>query len=286
MSLSSSQLDAFFVVSQILNFTKAAEKLNITQSALSQRILNLEHELGATLFIRDRASLKLTETATHLVRYCQMKDAMENEFLSQARSTNPNELAGNIKIGGFSSITSSIIIPLMSGFIRKHPGVRLSVQTKELDELTNMLKRSEIDYMILDDRLQREELERIMLGDELNVLVECKSYSGPDVYLDHDENDETTINYLKKFKHSTKNIKRNYLDDIHGIISGVKHGLGRAVVPLHLIKDEKNIVVINSKDILEVPVYLYFFQQPFYSRLHKVAVNEITENFRYWLGTN
>lgn len=268
-----------------MNFTKAAEKLNITQSALSQRILNLEHELGTTLFIRDRAGLKLTETATSLLRLCQMRRTMEDEFLIQLKSANPQELAGKIAIGGFSSISSSLLIPILSSFGKKHRGIQFSFYSREADELVQMLKRSEIDFMVLDDRLQKDELERLPLGAEQNVLVECRDYSGPDVFLDHDENDMTTINYLKKFKSPStkglnKGIKRLYVDDIHGIIAGLTHGLGRAVVPLHLIKNEKNLVILNPKDILEVPVYLYYFHQPFYSRLHQAVVAELNHQLK------
>lgn len=284
MALSATQLEAFYTLSQVLNFTKAAAKLNITQSALSQRVQNLETELETTLFIRDRAGLKLTETARDLLRFCQMKNALEDEFLSQIRSHNPKELAGLVRIGGFSSITDSILVPLLASFLKKHRSVQLNLHTKELDDLVTLLKRGEIDFMILDDRLQKEELERISLGNEQNVLVESKDYDGPDVFLDHDENDLTTINYLKKFKLPTKNIKRLYLDDIHGIIVGVRQSLGRAIVPLHLVQEEKSLRVLNPKDVLEVPVYLYYYTQPYYSNLHQALVTDITLKFKEYLN--
>lgn len=48
--------------------------LNITQSALPQRILNLESDLGSTLFIRESSGILLTELGQRMLRYCQMKD--------------------------------------------------------------------------------------------------------------------------------------------------------------------------------------------------------------------
>ncbi|MFM8314231.1 MAG: LysR family transcriptional regulator, partial [Deltaproteobacteria bacterium] len=71
MSISSSQLDAFFACSQTGNFTKAAKLLHLTQSALSQRILNLEGELQTTLFIRERNGIRLTSAGRELVQYCR-----------------------------------------------------------------------------------------------------------------------------------------------------------------------------------------------------------------------
>lgn len=271
------------MVTQILNFTKAAQKLNITQSALSQRIQNLEAELGTTLFIRDRAGLKLTETAVKLLRFCQTKKTLEEELLSQIKSRNPKELVGTLSLGGFSSITSSVLIPALAEFLKRHPQIHLSIHSKEIADLIDMLKLGEIDFMILDDRLDKVELERIPLGFEKNVLVEARDYHGGDVFLDHDENDSTTVNYFKKYRRQTKNIKRIYLDDIHGILAGLKNGLGRAIVPLHLIKNEKSLLVVNPKDVLEIPIFLYYYSQPFYSQLHQAIVTELTTKVKTML---
>ncbi len=284
MSLSSLNLEAFYTVSQVLNFTKAANKLGITQSALSQRVLNLETELDTTLFIRDRAGLKLTETARDLLRFCQMKNALEDEFLAKIKSKNPKELAGSLRVGGFSSVSSSVLVPFFSSFLKKHRKVHFTLYTKELNDLTALLKRSEIDFMILDDRIQKEELERHFLGSEYNVMVEPKEFEGPNIFLDHDDDDMTTLNYLKKFKLPTKDIKRIFLDDIHGILAGIRQGLGRAVLPLHLVKNDKSLCILNPKDTLEVPVYLYYYSQPYYSKLHQAVVNELVENFKNYLS--
>ena len=61
MSLSSLQIDAFLAVCETKSFTAAAAKLHITQSALSQRIKNLEDELGSTLFVRESTGVRTTD---------------------------------------------------------------------------------------------------------------------------------------------------------------------------------------------------------------------------------
>src|ERR1700683_3915215 len=103
MSLSSSQLDAFTAVAQGLSFTKAALKLHVTQSALSQRILNLEDELETTLFIREKSGLSLTEVGLELLRHCQTRSTLEDDFLSSIKSKT-NNLSGTLRIAGFSSV--------------------------------------------------------------------------------------------------------------------------------------------------------------------------------------
>ncbi|MCB0368365.1 MAG: LysR family transcriptional regulator [Bdellovibrionales bacterium] len=274
-TLQSNQLEAFFRVAQTKNFTKASEQLHITQSALSQRILNLEEELGTTLFIRDRSGLRLTETANKLVRFCLAKNDLENDFLSTLKAS--SEYTGIVRIGGFSSVLRSVVLPALSSFLNKHMDVQLMILTKEISELYDLLKTGEVDFILTDHKYERDEFESIRLGYELNVLVESKTSKSCDIYLDHDPSDEITIKYLRKNGIKDNKIKRRYLDDVYGLIDGVKMGLGRAVLPIHLIKDDKSLRVVNPKMFLQTEVYLNFFKQSYYSKLHQQTLKEITQ---------
>jgi len=285
MPISSSRLEAFLAVAQSLNFTKAARSLNITQSALSQRVLLLEEELETTLFVRDRAGLKLTEAALSLIRYCQMKNSLEEEFLGSLTSKVSNRLTGVIRIGGYSSVTASVIVPAISSLVRENPDLKVQTMSRELGELLPLLKRGEIDYMISDGRIDRDELERVLLGKERYFLAASTRRQCQDVYLYHDENDETTFQFLKLSKPKAIAIKRHYLGDIHSLIEGVKNGLGKAVLPYHLITREKDIKIIDSDRVLEVPVYLYFYSRPFYSKLHAEILEKVMATFRQGLSS-
>jgi DNA-binding transcriptional LysR family regulator len=286
MSLQSNHLDAFMAVAELLNFTRAAEKLHITQSALSQRILNLEDELQTTLFIRDRAGLKLTEQAFDLVRYCQTRTSLETEFIDSLRSQNTNELSGVLRIGGFSSVMRSIIQPSIRKLLNDNPKLKLSLLTREMAELPDSLKRGEIDYMILDKRLEREELERVDLGSEHNVLVRSRKYLGPKIYLDHDEHDTTTADYFRITKAKFERIERRYLDDVYGLLDGVTDLLGMAVLPIHLISGRRDLEILNPKTVLKVPVSLYFYKKPFYPKLHSTLIEQLVSNARKLLAQN
>lgn len=279
MALSSSQLEAFFAVSRTLNFTTAAERLHITQSALSQRILNLEKELELTLFIRDRSGLRLTDASAKLLRYCQQKNSLELEVLASLKPDDPKVVGGVIRIGGFSSIMSSVVVPALGKLAQANKNIAIQTLSKEMFELLELLKRGEIDYMIVDDRIDRDELERVLLGKEKNVLVQHKKYNGEDIYLDHDEADDVTLKYLKQAKLKTKGIKRQYLDDVHGLIQGVRSKLGKAVLPVHLFH-ENEFEILNPEQILEIPIYLYYYSQPYYSNLHFKVVEVLNSSFQ------
>jgi DNA-binding transcriptional LysR family regulator len=280
MSLSSHNLDAFIETARRGHFTRAAKALHITQSALSQRITKLEEQLETTVFIREKSGITLTPAGEELLRYCISKESLEKESIARIRDGSES-LSGTIRIGGFSSVMRSAVLPALAPILKKHPDIRLSFIARELDELPHMLRRGEVDFIILYRELVHSDIECLKLAEEVNVLVEAKSYRGGDVFLDHDENDQTTTTYLKKCRRSAK-VDRRFLDDVYGLIDGVKLGIGRAVVPLHLIKGDKDIRIIDKQTKVTFPVLLHYFSKPYYTRLHQLVVEQLKkEVFSY-----
>lgn len=271
MSLSSLYLDAFFACAQKGSFSAAAASLFVTQSALSQRISKLEDDLGTTLLIRKPGDLQLTAAGVELLRYCQAKDSMEKQALSRIVGEESAGLSGTLRIGGFSSVMRSIVLPALTPLLQKNPEVKLNLITKEISELPQLLRYGEIDYMIHYQSFERDELEAFHLANEVNVLVEKKGYKGANIFLDHDEQDDTTSKYLKMTKNRNK-FTRRYLDDVYGLLDGVRLGLGRAIVPVHLIKNEKGLKPINKDKTLNFPVILHFNRQPYYTDLHNQLI--------------
>jgi DNA-binding transcriptional LysR family regulator len=269
-SLNSLNLDAFFACAQLKSFTRAAERLHITQSALSQRIKNLEDELGTTLIIRERSGLRLTELGQRVLLYCQTKGQIESELIERVRSPDLNQLSGVVRIGAFSSVARSVVLPALAPLLRENPAVQLKLMTQELYELPPLFKSGSIDFMVLDHELAQEGVATRLLGHERSVLVQKRGYKGPEIYLDHDEDDSTTLRFLKK--KSAARIARRYLGDIYGIIDGVRLGLGKAVLPLHLTSGVSDLEILDPDRTLSVPVVLHHYEQPYYSKLHLAIV--------------
>lgn len=272
MSLSSLALDAFYTCAQIRSFTKAAERLHITQSALSQRIQNLEYDLGLTLFLRQRSQLKLTDEGEMLLRYCQNKEALEQETLANMKST-ILENNGTLRIGGFSSIMRSVILKNLAPLLKSKNKPKLKLLVRETQALPELLRSGEIDYMILDEKIERDHLESILLGEEIYYMVKSKKYQGDLIFLDQDETDTTTQKFLRK--KSNEKLNRIYMDDIYGILDGVKMELGLGVLPKHLIQEYSNLEIIKDYGEKKVPFYLYFHKQPFYSKLHDSLIEAL-----------
>ncbi len=101
-SIPSHLLDAIVALSDGKTFARAASALHITQSALSQRIKLLEDLLGITLLIRNRTGSQLTEAASKLVRYCRLKNELEQELLEEISANKNADLSGVIRVAGQS----------------------------------------------------------------------------------------------------------------------------------------------------------------------------------------
>jgi DNA-binding transcriptional LysR family regulator len=277
MILNNTNLQAFYELSKTHNFTIAAKKLGITQSAFSQRIANLESELETNLVIRSKKGVIINDTGLKLIRHCEQVIGLETSFLNEFKSD--NELKGIIRIAGFSSVMRSLVIPALSHILNKNSKVTIATHTLELDQLYELLKSSQVDFIVTNKVLNKDNLKSHFLGYEENVLAQNKkSKQEENIYLDHDERDFTTEAYFKLSKKKPPtNIRKRYLDDVYGLIDGIKLDLGKAVVPKHIIQNSKDIQILNPRTVLKVPVYLVYFDNPYYSELQKQVIESISQ---------
>ncbi len=290
MKLSQLQLNAFQQIAKAGSLTKASAVLNLTQSALSHRLSNLEEELETALFIRHGTGVRLTDAGGKLLRYCRLQSQAEEELLTEI---GPQELrrtqafAGTIRIAGTSSLIRSVALPAIADLLRKNQEVRLELLTRELYELPQMLSNGAADFLMASELPSLVGVVEEELGEEICVLVKNAAKSdgsskGKDscavVYLDHDMNDRTTSDFMKLNSKSEIKIARSYMDDIYGVIDGVEAGLGRAVVPRHMIAGRKKLKVIEGFTSLKIPIFLYRLRQPYYTKLHQAVNTDLVRN--------
>lgn len=277
MALSSLQLEAFLAVSRTQNFTQAAEALHITQSALSQRIKNLEEELGATLFSRDPSGAKTTEVGQRLLRFCQAREGLEIEFLEQMKSKGPGDLRGTIRIAGYSSINRSLVLPALQSLTSKHEFLQIDLITAELFEIPQLLTSGRADFVFTNETVSRAGVITKLIGHERNVVIESSVKSiSPAIYLDQHERDTATFEYFKFINRKLpKEFRRSFVGNIDSILTGVELGMGRAVAPRHLLKSNPKIEVVKGFDEQRIPVYLTHFEQPYYTEIHQAFVSTL-----------
>jgi DNA-binding transcriptional LysR family regulator len=311
MSLSSHELQAFRTVAQTLNFSQAAERIHITQPALSQRIQSLERTLGLTLFIRDRKGVRLTDAGMRLLRYCQHKDHLEEELLADLGMSLDDKLGGRLRVAGYSSIVRSVVMPALAGLLRDNPAVQFEFSEHEVSDLAEVLMRGEADFVVMDHALQQNNVETVVLGQETYVLIRSSQYPSREVYLDHDPADRVTEVFFSRTgwipgagakttrksdagtaKESAQVIgtsveiptfTRCYVDSVDGILTGVALGLGQAVMSRHLLSKELPVRAVKGAPSMVVPAVLHYFKQSYYSALQKAAIQTLRQECAKYL---
>lgn len=140
------QLKYFVTVATELNFSRAAEKLFITQGTLSQQIKQLEIELGSDLFERDSHSVILTEAGTELLG-CARRTLDAAGECSQVVADLRHGLTGTLNIGATESF-SHLLKGTVKDFIRLYPGVRVNLMYATATYLMDRLRERRIDLMV------------------------------------------------------------------------------------------------------------------------------------------
>ncbi|MEC1545992.1 LysR family transcriptional regulator [Bacillus halotolerans] len=159
------QLEYFYAVCQELHFTRAAEKVGISQPSLSQQIKLLEHEIGTPLFDRIGKKTALTESGKLLLQYTR-KIFYEVE---QAK-TSIDELnglqRGTILVGTLLTVEDYLITPTLLNFHQKYPGVKVSVFGLRTGDIHKQLIENKLDLGIVFLPMKGDELESISLSTE------------------------------------------------------------------------------------------------------------------------
>lgn len=147
------QLTYFLAVADCLSFSRAAEKLYISQPALSYQIAELERELGAELFIRDKRSVSLTLTGRRLVTPARQMLETSTEIRKIARRhLDDAGFFQRICIyfeEGFAHHECSGVARTLGQFIQAHPNIDFSLHRANTDECLEQLQQGEMDIAIL-----------------------------------------------------------------------------------------------------------------------------------------
>ncbi|HYP00156.1 MAG TPA: LysR family transcriptional regulator [Pyrinomonadaceae bacterium] len=130
-----SQLRAFRVVAETLNFTRAAERLNLTQAAISHQIKALETELGEPLFVRLKRGVKLSQAGEVALEYAEriLDDA---EALREQVSGAERALTGRVRAAAATQAFVHLFAAPFESFMRANPKIELSFRTTVSTEQT------------------------------------------------------------------------------------------------------------------------------------------------------
>ena len=172
MAVSNAQLKAFHAVAVHGSFTRAAERLFLTQPAISDQVRKLEERFGVLLFHRNKRSVRLTDLGERLLGITQRLFACENEAqellqASQALQTGSLVLAVDAPVH---------VLPQIARFCQRYPGIRVKVETGNTDDALTRLFSYQADLALLGRDVDDERLLVIPLRDAPMVAFVAHSH--------------------------------------------------------------------------------------------------------------
>ena len=143
------QLAAFCAVVERRSFSQAAERLGVTQPAVSLQVRALEKRLGTQLLDRSGRRVEPTEAGMRLYRGAQRLLALEAQLLDEVAGEAEGELRGELQIGA-STGPAAVVVPLLLGeFQREHPAVRVVLTVADTQAVVDRVSVRELELGIV-----------------------------------------------------------------------------------------------------------------------------------------
>lgn len=162
---------AAVTLAEELNFTRAAERLRITQPALSKQIAELESRLGFAVFDRIQKRVELTQADHIFVRGCKDSLAILEKAVRMGRVTQ-DDVQPLVSIGHGPYISPPFIGDLLAVHLPLYPNLRLRIETMFSQELVHGVLSAELDLALLDEPLDNPLLTLMSLATKpLHVLM-------------------------------------------------------------------------------------------------------------------
>lgn len=141
------QLKTFRVVAELLNFTRAAERLFMAQSSVSAQIRGLEQELEVKLFDRIGRRVLLTDAGSKLYDYARRIEAMTEEIRSEVAGE--SYMRGSLTVRVPETLAAVYMPAIVERFYREHPHVKLNFINCTDRQLREELNSGRIDLAFL-----------------------------------------------------------------------------------------------------------------------------------------
>ncbi|MFF4779465.1 LysR family transcriptional regulator [Microtetraspora fusca] len=179
------QLRYVLAVAETSNFTRAAERCRVVQSALSHQIASLERELGTRLFERTSRRVRLTPAGEAFLPAA--RDCLEAADRARAEVTAASgEVRGRLAIGAIPTVAAVNLPVALRDYRRRHPRVHITLASAGSDDLIERVRRGGVDvaFLGLPPRVEPKGVQsRRLGGGELVAVV------APDYHLTENEVD-------------------------------------------------------------------------------------------------
>jgi DNA-binding transcriptional LysR family regulator len=143
------QLTAFCAVVELRSFSRAAERLGVTQPAVSLQIRSLEERLGQQLLDRSGRRVEPTEAGQRLYRGAQRMLALEQQLIEEVAGGDEGELRGELAIGAATGPGAIVVPLLLCEFQQINPEVRVALTISDTQTVVEAVARRELELGIV-----------------------------------------------------------------------------------------------------------------------------------------
>ncbi|TML54985.1 MAG: LysR family transcriptional regulator [Actinobacteria bacterium] len=143
------QLAAFCAVVERQSFSQAAERLGVTQPAVSQQVRALEERLGKRLLDRSGRRVEPTEAGLALYRGAQRLLSLEGQLLDELDAADGGELGGTLQVGASTGPGSTVVPVLLCEFQKNNPGVSVSLSISDTQSVVERVAERELELGVV-----------------------------------------------------------------------------------------------------------------------------------------
>lgn len=250
MNYSFHQLRIFSEVVKQRSISKAADKLRMTQPALSIQLKNFQENFEFPLYLKKGRGIQISEYGLKIEKLANevLQKAQEITDLTKAYK---NLEAGELKI--VSASTGKYVIPyLVHGFLKQYPNVDLKIEISNKEDVINQLKENEIDFALIsvvpENLLVHEE---VLFENQLYLVGKTPEYD-PEMPLIYRESGSATRKAMDEYFDKEPRKKSFELSTNEAVKQAVMAGLGYSILPYIGIADELQrgeLHIIEKKDL-------------------------------------
>lgn len=254
----------FYEVANNKSISKGAEKLMISQPAVTQSIQTLEQQLGGPLFIRTPKGVILTNEGMELYNY--IKEGMQYFINGTNKFNSLKKLEeGTINIGATTTITEHYLIPYLEEFHNKYPNIDINITNELTENLIKDLRNGNLDIIVI--AIPKKEINDLKIK---NLYDLHDIFVGNYKYKDYKYNNiEALLKediLLQKIPSTTRNNFNNYLKENNLICNPkmevVSHklltklteiGFGISLLTKEFIENKLNNTLYEIKIPIQIP---------------------------------
>jgi DNA-binding transcriptional LysR family regulator len=243
-------LEHFLAVVDEGTFTRAAERLNRTQPAISQSVRRLEEQIGAALFARDVHEVTLTEAGRVLADYARRLLAMRDDAVRRVTELKTLQ-AGQLSIAAHESAAVYLLPGPLRAYLQKFPNIKVNIQRSRMQEIPRQVMDREVDVGFVKDEPAFHELHSVEVFADEMVLVGPPDHPmagqaslrlrdlGSESFVMHHGCTVTAARILQLFaEHATRCRVAAELWSFENVKTFVRERVGLAIVPAITVRQE------------------------------------------------